>query len=49
MMNQKRGLTASVSYPKMEIPERPITNRKPRAKEIHQLDPGEGLRYAFSV
>ena len=40
MMNQKRGLTDSVSCPTMEIPERQITYWKSGAKEEHQLNPG---------
>ena len=40
MVNQKRGLTDSVSYPTMEIPGRPTTYWKSGAKENHQLNPG---------
>ena len=39
LMNQKPGLTDSVSCPTMEIPGRQILTNS-GAKEKHQLDPG---------
>ena len=39
MVNQKRGLTDSVSWPPMEILWRRITYWKSGAKDTHQLNP----------